>query len=485
MVVRGHPSLSLTRQCRLLSIGRSSLYDRPKGESAETLALMRRIDALFLKYPFYGARQMVRHLRREGVRIGRRRAARLMRLLGLQAVYRAPRTSAPHLGHRVYPYLLRGLAIERPNHVWCADITYIPVRRGFLYLVAIMDWASRCVLAWRLSNTLDAGFCVEALDEALARHGTPQIFNTDQGSQFTGFAFTARLREAGIRISMDGRGRCMDNIFIERLWRSLKYEAVYLHEIADGFAARRVIGQWIGFYNTERPHSALGGRTPAEAYRGDTPVDMMDKPLRALTTYPQAQQQQQKDRSKRILAAQTSTGIHLENAVSLSDKPTPPQVAVGGRRRHRSRHRAVVGQRPALPGRGGDDVEQGLGVEPHPLGQREGLGHRDHRDAEDHVVAHLGGLAVAGPAGVHDVPPHRRHQRFAAGDGGRFAADHEGERAGPGPADPAGDRRVQHRAPPPADASACTSRAVSRSMVEESTSSVSGPAAASSPPSSQ
>ncbi len=328
MVVRGHPSLSLTRQCRLLSIGRSSLYDRPKGESAETLALMRRIDALFLKYPFYGARQMVRHLRREGVRIGRRRAARLMRLLGLQAVYRAPRTSAPHLGHRVYPYLLRGLAIERPNHVWCADITYIPVRRGFLYLVAIMDWASRCVLAWRLSNTLDAGFCVEALDEALARHGTPQIFNTDQGSQFTGFAFTARLREAGIRISMDGRGRCMDNIFIERLWRSLKYEAVYLHEIADGFAARRVIGQWIGFYNTERPHSALGGRTPAEAYRGDTPVDMMDKPLRALTTYPQAQQQQQKDRSKRILAAQTSTGIHLENAVSLSDKPTPPQKPV-------------------------------------------------------------------------------------------------------------------------------------------------------------
>ncbi len=327
MVVRGHPSLSLTRQCRLLSIGRSSLYDRPKGESAETLALMRRIDALFLKYPFYGARQMVRHLRREGVRIGRRRAARLMRLLGLQAVYRAPRTSAPHLGHRVYPYLLRGLAIERPNHVWCADITYIPVRRGFLYLVAIMDWASRCVLAWRLSNTLDAGFCVEALDEALARHGTPQIFNTDQGSQFTGFAFTARLREAGIRISMDGRGRCMDNIFIERLWRSLKYEAVYLHEIADGFAARRVIGQWIGFYNTERPHSALGGRTPAEAYRGDTPVDMMDKPLRALTTYPQAQQQQQKDRSKRILAAQTSTGIHLENAVSLSDKPTPPQLS--------------------------------------------------------------------------------------------------------------------------------------------------------------
>ena len=303
MVVRDHPSLSLSRQCRLLSIGRSSLYYEPKGESAETLALMRRIDELFLKYPFYGARQMVRHLRREGVRIGRRRAARLMRLLGLQAVYRAPRTSDPHPEHRVWPYLLKGLRIERANHVWCADITYIPVRRGFLYLVAIMDWASRHVLAWRLSNTLDAGFCVEALEEALDRYGTPEIFNTDQGSQFTGFAFTGRLQAAGIRISMDGRGRCMDNIFIERLWRSLKYEAVYLHEIADGLTARRVIADWIGFYNTERPHSALGGQTPAEAYRDGPPVDMMDKPLRALPTDPQAQQQQREDRFKGILAA--------------------------------------------------------------------------------------------------------------------------------------------------------------------------------------
>jgi len=222
MVVRDHPALSLSRQCRLLSIGRSSLCYEPKGESAETLALMRRIDELFLKYPFYGARRMALHLRREGVRIGRRRAARLMRLLGLQAVYRAPRTSAPHSEHRVYPYLLRGLAIKRANHVWCADITYIPVQRGFLYLVAIMDRASRHVLAWRLSNTLDAGFCTDALEETLARCGTPEIFNTDQGSQFTSFAFTGRLREAGVRISMDGRGRCMDNIFIERLWRSLK-----------------------------------------------------------------------------------------------------------------------------------------------------------------------------------------------------------------------------------------------------------------------
>jgi len=238
MVVRGHPSLSLSRQCRLLSIGRSSLYYEPKGESAETLALMRRIDTLFLKYPFYGARRMALHLRREGVRIGRGRARRLMRLMGLEAVYRAPRTSAPHPEYRVWPYLLRGLAIERPDHVWCADITYIPVSRGFLYLVAVMDWASRYVLAWRLSNTLDAGFCTDALDEALAWHGAPAIFNTDQGSQFTGFVFTGRLQAAGIRISMDGRGRCMDNIFIERLWRSLKYEAVYLHEIADGLTAR-------------------------------------------------------------------------------------------------------------------------------------------------------------------------------------------------------------------------------------------------------
>ena len=294
MVVRDHPALSLSRQCRLLSLGRSSLYYTPKGESAETLALMRRIDKLFLKYPFYGARRMALHLRREGVWIGRRRAARLMSLMGLQAIYRAPRTSAPHPERRIYPYLLRGLAIERPNHVWCADITYIPVQRGFLYLVAIMDWASRYVLAWRLSNTLDASFCTDALDEALARHGKPEIVNTDQGSQFTSFAFTGRLQAAGIRVSMDGRGRCMDNIFIERLWRSLKYEAIYLHEIADGFTARRLIGEWLRFYNVERPHSALDGRTPAEAYRGDPPVDMMDKPLRALPTSPQAQQQQQR-----------------------------------------------------------------------------------------------------------------------------------------------------------------------------------------------
>ena len=281
---------------------RSSFYYAPKGESPENLALMRRIDELFLKSPFYGSRQMVRQLRREGVWGGRHRVRRLMRLMGLAAIYQAPRTSTPHPAHRIYPYLLRNIAVERPDHVWCADITYIPVRRGFLYLVAIMDWATRHVLAWRLSNTMDARFCVEALRDAMAKYGKPAIFNTDQGSQFTSLDFTGVLTDAEIAISMDGRGRCMDNIFIERLWRSLKYEAVYLHEMTDGFTAERVIGAWVDFYNTERPHSALGGRTPAEAYAARRPVDMMDK-ADALPTSPQAQQQQKAFNMNRVLAA--------------------------------------------------------------------------------------------------------------------------------------------------------------------------------------
>ena len=285
MVVRGHPALSLSRQCRLLSIGRSSLYYEPKGESVEALALMRRIDELFLKYPLYGARQMVRHLRREGVQIGRRGPARRTPSTGFTRIF---------------------CGVWRSSGRTTSGAPTSPTSRG---AAASSTWwrswigrAGTC-LAWRLSNRLDAGFCTDALEEALAGYGTPEIFNTDQGSQLTGFAFTGCLREAGIRISMDGRGRCMDNIFIDRLWRSLKYEAVYLHDIVDGFTARRVIAVWIGFYNIQRPHSALGGRTPAEAYRGDTPVDMMDKPLRALTTYPQAQQQQQEERFKGILAA--------------------------------------------------------------------------------------------------------------------------------------------------------------------------------------
>ena len=266
MIDREHRSLSVVRQCRLLALSRSTVYYRARGESAQTLALMRRIDKLYLECPFYGSRQMMRHLAREGVAVGRHRVRRLMRLLGIEAIYRKPRTTVANPEHRVYPYLLRGLAIERANHVWCADITYIPVQGGFLYLVAVMDWATRRVLAWQLSNTMDTEFCLEALTEALQRYGTPQIFNTDQGSQFTSIAFTAALEDAGIRCSMDGRGRCLDNAFIERLWRSLKYEAVYLHELADGFAAQRLIDEWMAYYNEVRPHSALAGRTPAEAY---------------------------------------------------------------------------------------------------------------------------------------------------------------------------------------------------------------------------
>ena len=302
MIRRDRPDLSLSRQCEILAISRSSFYYTLKGESAANLALMRRIDELFLKYPFYGSRQMARQLRREGICVGRHRVRRLMRLMGLSAIYQKPRTSDPHPEHRIYPYLLKGLVIDRPNQVWCADITYIPVQRGFLYLVAIMDWATRHVLAWRLSNTMDVRFCVEAVAEALARYGKPGTFNTDQVSQFTSFEFAGVLKDAEITISMDGRGRYMDNIFIERLWRSLKYEAVYLYELTDGFKADRVIGEWIAFYNAVRPHSALGGRTPAEAYRGDRrPVDMLDKPD-GLPTSPQAQQRQQ-DVINRILAA--------------------------------------------------------------------------------------------------------------------------------------------------------------------------------------
>jgi putative transposase len=272
MVETDHPGLSIVRQCELLTISRSSFYYTAKGESETNLALMRLIDAQFLETPWYGARQMARHLRRQGHLVGRKRVRRLMQLMGLAPIYCKPRTSAPHPEHRVYPYLLRELAIERPNQVWCADVTYIPMRRGFLYLVAVMDWASRRVLAWRLSNTLDVAFCVAALEDALARFGTPDIFNTDQGSQFTSLAFTGRLQAAGIRISMDGKGRWMDNVFIERLWRSLKYECVYLNAFETGSEARAGIGRWIVYYNTERPHSALGERTPAEAYAGRPPA---------------------------------------------------------------------------------------------------------------------------------------------------------------------------------------------------------------------
>jgi putative transposase len=266
MIEREHSSLSIMAQCRLVSISRSSFYYAPVPESPETLALMAMIDAAFLDCPWYGSRQMARHLQRLGHAVGRRRVRRLMARMGLAPIYQRPRTSEPHPAHRIYPYLLRDLEITRPNQVWCADITYLPMRRGFLYLVAIMDWASRKVLAWRLSNTMDAEFCVEALKEALERFGKPEIFNTDQGSQFTSLDFTGVLRDAEVRISMDGRGRWMDNVFIERLWRSLKYECVYLNAFETGSELRAGLARWFGYYNASRPHSALLGQTPNEAY---------------------------------------------------------------------------------------------------------------------------------------------------------------------------------------------------------------------------
>ena len=266
MIRRDHPGLSISQQCRLVRLARSVFYYAPAGIDEATLAVMTAIDKTFTKYPFFGSRQIAAYLRRDRISVGRHRVRRLMRLMGLEAIYKRPRTSQPHPVHPVHPYLLKNMVIDRSNQVWCADITFIPVRHGFLYLVAIMDWATRKVLGWRLSNTMHASFCVEALQEAIARFGPPGIMNTDQGSQFTGTDWITTLTEAGVRISMDGRGRCMDNIFIERLWRSLKQEAIYLEELTDGFKAQRVIRNWMVFYNTERPHSALEHQTPREAY---------------------------------------------------------------------------------------------------------------------------------------------------------------------------------------------------------------------------
>lgn len=266
LVEADHTRLSISRQCELLSIRRSAYYYQPVGENAQNLELMRLLDEQYLETPWYGARQMTRHLRRESHKVNRKRIGRLMKMMGLSAIYQKPNTSKPHPQHKIYPYLLRGLTIERPNQVWCADISYIPLRRGFLYLVAIMDWASRKVLSWRLSNTMDADFCVAALEDALSRYGKPAIFNTDQGSQFTSDAFTQMLKDADIKISMDGKGRWMDNVMIERLWRSLKYECIYLHAFETGSEVRQGLKRWIEFYNTRRPHSSLDDRTPDETY---------------------------------------------------------------------------------------------------------------------------------------------------------------------------------------------------------------------------
>lgn len=267
MIDRG-AEVTVKRQAEILELSRSSVYYMPRPLSERDLKLMRRIDELHLKWPFYGARKLARELRKEGHEVGRRHVTTLMRRMGIEALYRRPRTSIPARSAAIFPYLLSGLAIERPNHVWSSDITYLPMAHGFMYLVAILDVASRKVLAFRLSNTLTADFCVEALEEALAKFGRPEIFNTDQGSQFTCEEWLKRLKDAGVAISMDGKGRWVDNVFIERLWRSVKYEEIYLHAYANGTEARSALTRYFSFYNERRSHQSLDYRTPDELYFG-------------------------------------------------------------------------------------------------------------------------------------------------------------------------------------------------------------------------
>jgi putative transposase len=270
MIDRGH-NLSLGRQAELLGLSRSTLYYEPRPVPAAELAIMRRIDELHLDYPFAGSRMLRDLLRGEGVVIGRELVTTLMRRMGIEAIYRKPNTSKAGLGHKIYPYLLRGLKIVRPNQVWAIDITYIPMARGFVYLAAVVDWFSRRVLSWRLSVTMDVDFCLEAVEEALARYGRPEIFNTDQGSQFTSAAFTGLLLENAIAVSMDGRGAWRDNVFVERLWRSVKYEEVYLRAYDSVGEARASLSRYFAFYNTKRPHSSLDAWTPERFYYDHLP----------------------------------------------------------------------------------------------------------------------------------------------------------------------------------------------------------------------
>jgi putative transposase len=263
--IEPHPELSVVRQCALVNVGRSGWYYEPVPESEENLELMRQIDVQYLKTPFYGSRRMAAVMSRGGTPVNRKRVQRLMRTMGLEAIY-PRRTSARHPEHEVYPYLLKGMAIVRPNQVWSADITYVPMRRGFLYLVALIDWFSRYVLAWQLSNCLDTTFCLEALEMALDGPTPPEYWNSDQGAQFTAKAFLAPLKARAISISMDGRGRALDNIFVERLWRTVKYEEIYLKDYQDGSEAYNELSRYFQFYNTERPHQSLGYKTPREVY---------------------------------------------------------------------------------------------------------------------------------------------------------------------------------------------------------------------------
>jgi putative transposase len=267
----GHPQLSVRRQCELLGLNRSSLYYQPAAEPLENLRLMRLLDQEYTAHPFYGSRRLTAWLIRQGELVNRKRVQRLLRLMGLEAIYPKPKLSAAGRGHRIFPYLLRGVAIERPNQVWSADITYVPLTTGFMYLAATIDWYSRYLLAWRLSNTLDGAFCLDMLEEALGR-GRPEVFNTDQGVQFTAESWTQRLQTAGVAVSMDGRGRCLDNIFVERLWRSVKYEDIYLHGYEAVPALRQGLGRYFPFYNDERPHQSLDYQTPAEVYGAERSV---------------------------------------------------------------------------------------------------------------------------------------------------------------------------------------------------------------------
>ncbi len=266
MLLRQHEKLSLSQQCKILGLSRSSIYYQKRPIKNEDLELMRLIDEQYLKRPVWGSRSMTTFLRRQGWKINRKRVQRLMRTMGLEAVYPRPKTSKANPEHKIYPYLLRDLIIDRPNQVWATDITYVPMHRGFMYLVAIMDWHSRKVLSWRVSNTMDTDFCVEALEDAIRIHGRPEIFNTDQGSQFTSNIFTGKLEEYGVKISMDGRGRYQDNIFIERLWWTVKYHFLYLHAFNSGAELRYGLKNWFNFYNQERFHQSLGDKTPDEVY---------------------------------------------------------------------------------------------------------------------------------------------------------------------------------------------------------------------------
>ncbi len=265
-MIDGDHGLPIAKQAKALGISRGSVYYSPRAVSPADLAIMRRMDELHLDFPFAGSRMLRDLLNREGIEVGRRHVATLMKRMGIAALYRKPKTSKPEPGHKIYPYLLRGVTVDRPDQVWAMDFTYVPMARGFVYLAAVVDWYSRRVLAWRLSITMEAAFCVEALEEALARHGKPGVFNTDQGSQFTGGDFTGVLLKAGVAISMDGKGAWRDNVFVERLWRSVKYEEVYLRAYDTVGEARASIGRYLAFYNGQRPHSSLDRRTPDQAY---------------------------------------------------------------------------------------------------------------------------------------------------------------------------------------------------------------------------